>query len=92
MILAQLMERLRIFDAVAIFRHLSSEASFCDSCQILIEEESHNPVVGNWILSFINPAAWTSARLEIANASALELLEGSTDSDSESIEIVHELE
>jgi serine/threonine protein kinase len=91
MILAQPMERLRIVEAVAIFRHLSSEASFCNSCQILVEEENHDPVDMNWILSFIDPAAGTSARLEVMDASALELLEGSTDSDSESVEIIHGL-
>jgi serine/threonine protein kinase len=91
MILAQPEKRLRIVEVIAIFRHLSSEASFCTSCQIFVEDENHDTVDVNWILNFIDPATETAKKLEDVDVSAVDVLDGSTDSDSESVEIIHGL-
>lgn len=83
MILAEPAKRLRVVETVAIFRHLSSEASFCTSCQLLIEDESHDPIDTNWILNFIDPSIDT-AELTSLELSAMESVDGSAKRDAAS--------
>lgn len=77
MILTEPAQRLQIVQAVAIFRHLSTEVSFCSSCQALIKDESHDTVDTNWTLDFLDPATDTVVEPNKVETTPVEVVNGS---------------